>query len=410
MRGVKTAILIMAGVALAVGGYWYGTQRPPAAGSAVAGAAPGGAQKGQGGAAGKAPAGLVPVETAAVATAEMPQIVSTVGSLRSDESVTLRPEVAGRIVAIKFEEGQRVTKGATLIQLDAAVNAAELQQARTNLSLAKSKYDRAIDLSNRNFISGQARDESKSAFELAQASLALVEARHAKTEIKAPFAGLIGLRVVSIGDYLKEGNDIVNLESIDPIKVDFRVPETFLRDVKVGQSMQIALDAMPGKTYDGKVIAVNPLLDAAGRSVVVRAQVRNQDVSLRPGMFARISLTTAAKRDAIIVAEEALVPQGTENFLFRIVDGKANRVKVETGQRRGGKVEIVSGIDKDDVVVTAGQARLRDGTPIAMAAAEKAGAKAADKGGSKGDDKATDKSKPGPGAPGAAAAKATPKS
>ena len=414
MSALKTTVLVVLGAALAGGGYWYGTQRMPGVGAA--GGAAGGADKqaqasGGPGGAGKAPGGgPVRVESSKVSMAQMPQVINAVGSLRSDESVTLRPEVAGRIVAIRFEEGQRVTKGQTLIQLDASVNQAEVQQARTNLDLAKSKYDRAVDLSSKNFISGQARDESKSAYEMAQASLALVEARYAKTEIKAPFAGIIGLRVVSIGDYLKEGNDIVNLESIDPIKVDFRVPETFLRDVKVGQSMQIALDAMPGKTYDGKVIAVNPLLDAAGRSVVVRAQVRNQDVSLRPGMFARISLTTAAKRDAIIVAEEALVPQGTENFLFRIVDGKANRVKVETGQRRGGKVEIVSGIDKDDVVVTAGQARLRDGTPIAMAAAEKAGAKAADKGGSKGDDKATDKSKPGPGAPGAAAAKATPKS
>ncbi len=382
MRGVKTAILIMAGVALAVGGYWYGTQRPPAAGSAVAGAAPGGAQKGQGGAAGKAPAGLVPVETAAVATAEMPQIVSTVGSLRSDESVTLRPEVAGRIVAIKFEEGQRVTKGATLIQLDAAVNAAELQQARTNLSLAKSKYDRAIDLSNRNFISGQARDESKSAYELADAAVALVEARLAKTEIKAPFAGIIGLRVVSIGDYVKEGADLVNLETIEPIKVDFRIPETLLRDVQAGQAIQVTLDALPGKKYDGKVIALNPLLDAAGRALVVRAQVRNQDALLRPGMFARVTLITKSKREVLVVAEETVVPQGTESFIFRIVEGKAVRTKVETGMRRDGRVEIVTGLNKGDVVVTAGQARLRDGiaVKVAGAAARKNAGKSADKG------------------------------
>lgn len=383
MSALKTTVLVVVGVVLAGGGYWYGTQRTPASGGVAGGAAGGAAKQAQAGGAGKAPGGgPVQVESSKVGTAQLPQIITAVGSLRSDESVTLRPEVAGRIVAIKFEEGQRVTKGQTLIQLDASVNQAEVQQARTNLDLAKSKYDRAVDLSSRNFISGQARDESKSAYEMAQASLALVEARYAKTEIKAPFAGIIGLRVVSIGDYLKEGNDIVNLEAIDPIKVDFRVPETFLRDVRVGQSLQVALDAMPGKTYDGRVIAVNPLLDAAGRSVVVRAQVRNQDTTLRPGMFARISLTTAAKRDAIIVAEEALVPQGTENFLFRIVDGKANRVKVETGQRRDGKVEIVSGIDKDDIVVTAGQARLRDGTPVKLAGGEAAtGAdKSADKG------------------------------
>lgn len=391
MNALKAGILVVVGAALAGGGYWYGTQRNAAPGGTSsapntqqAGNAGGAAKQGPGGGAGKAPGGgPVAVESGKVATVEMPQIITAVGSLRSDESVTLRPEVAGRIIAIKFDEGQRVTKGQTLVQLDAAVNQAEVQQARTNLNLAKSKYERAVDLASRNFISGQARDESKSAYELAQASLALVEARIAKTEIKAPFSGIIGLRVVSIGDYVKEGADLVNLEAIDPIKIDFRVPENFLRDVKVGQTMKVALDAIPGKTYDGRIIAVNPLLDAAGRSVVVRAQVRNQDTTLRPGMFARINLLTQSKRDAMVVPEEALVPQGADNFLFRIVDGKANRVKVETGQRRDAKVEILSGIDKDDVIVTAGQARLREGTPVSSGGSKGAAAKGAPK-----DDKA----------------------
>ena len=386
MSALKAGILVVVGAALAGGGYWYGTQRNAASGNAGgatnAQQAGGAAKQGPGGGAGKAPGGGGPVavESGKVVSIEMPQIITAVGSLRSDESVTMRPEVAGRIIAIKFEEGQRVTKGQTLIQLDAAVNQAEVQQARTNLDLAKSKYERAVDLASRNFISGQARDESKSAHELAQASLALVEARIAKTEIKAPFSGIIGLRVVSIGDYVKEGADLVNLEAIDPIKIDFRVPENFLRDVKVGQTMKVALDAIPGKTYDGRIIAVNPLLDAAGRSVVVRAQVRNQDTTLRPGMFARISLLTQSKRDAMVVPEEALVPQGTDNFLFRIVDGKANRVKVETGQRRDAKVEIISGIEKGDTIVTAGQARLREGTPVTSGGGKGEAAKGAPKG------------------------------
>lgn len=368
MNKALTISLVVIGIAAAAGGgYWYGAGRTPAGGAANAPAAGAAAkQAGGSGAAGKASNAPVPVESSKVAVAEMPQIITAVGSLRSDESVTLRPEVAGRIVSIKFQEGQRVAKGATLVQLDPAVNAAEVQQARTNLGLSKSKYDRALDLASRNFISGQARDEAKSALELAEANLALVEARLAKTEIKAPFSGIIGLRVVSIGDYVKEGADLVNLEAIDPIKVDLRVPETFLRDVQVGQPLTVTLDAMPGKTYNGKVIALNPLLDAAGRALVVRAQVGNQDTALRPGMFARITLITRAKREALVVAEEALVPQGSEQYLFRIVDGKAARVKVETGQRRDGKVEIVTGIAKDDVVVTAGQARLRDGSTVTV--------------------------------------------
>ncbi len=379
MKTLAAVVLVVAGAALAGGGYWYGIQKaaPAAAAAANAGAGGGaggpakqGAGKGQAGA-----GGPVNIESRKVEIAQIPQVIAAVGSLRSDESVTLRPEVAGRIVAIRFSEGQRVEKGTTLVQLDAAVNQAEVQQARTNFELAKSKYARAVDLAQRNFISGQARDEAKSAYELAQASLALVEARFSKTEIKAPFSGMIGLRVVSIGDYVKEGADLVNLEAIDPIKVDFRVPENFLRDVKVGQSMQVTLDAVPGKTYEGRVIALNPLLDAAGRSVVVRAQINNRDTTLRPGMFARISLVTQSRRDALVVPEEALVPQGTDNFVFRVLDGKATRAKVETGQRRDGKVEILSGIEKDDTIVTAGQARLRDGTPVSVASAGAGGGK-----------------------------------
>lgn len=372
--------LVVIGVLAAGGsGYWFGALRSPAP-TAVAGDAStgdgaskrgakgaGGAGKGQGDQGGGGP---VPVTLAKVSTAAMPEIISAVGSLRSDESVTLRPEVSGRITAILFTEGQRVEKGATLVRLDPAVNNAEVQQTRANLALAKSKYERAIDLSSKNFISGQARDEAKNNFEVAQAAASLAEARLAKTELKAPFGGIIGLRVVSTGDYVREGADLVNLEAIDPIKVDFRVPETFLKQVKVGQPVDVTLDALPGKTYNGRVIALNPLLDAAGRALVIRAQVRNQDTTLRPGMFARVNLITSTKQDALVVPEEALVPQGTEQFIFRVVDNKAERVKVETGQRRDGKVEIVSGVEKDNLIVVAGQTRLREGSQVRASGAE----------------------------------------
>lgn len=376
--------LIVIGVLAAGGsGYWFGALRSPApaavAGDAASGDAvskrgakgTGGAAKGQGGQGGGGP---VPVTLAKVKTAAMPEIITAVGSLRSDESVTLRPEVSGRITAILFTEGQRVEKGATLVRLDPAINMAEVQQTRANLALSKSKYERAVDLSSKNFISGQARDEAKNTFEVAQAAATLAEARLAKTELKAPFGGIIGLRVVSTGDYVREGADLVNLEAIDPIKVDFRVPETFLRQVKVGQPVDVTLDALPGKTYNGKVIALNPLLDAAGRALVIRAQVRNQDTTLRPGMFARVNLITSTKQDALVVPEEALVPQGTEQFLFRVVDDKAERIKVVTGQRRDGMVEILSGVEKDNLIVVAGQTRLREGSQVrASGGAETAG-------------------------------------
>jgi len=364
----KSALIFAAalGVVAAAGaGYWFGAQRPPAAST---GATSAGGPAGSGAVA-KAPAQAGPattVEAAKVATQPMPQTITAVGSLRSDESVTVRPEVAGRISAILFKEGQHVAKGMTLIRLDPAINAAEVQQARANLKLAQSKYDRAVELSQRNFISGQAKDEAENNLRVAEASVALVEARLAKTEIKAPFSGMIGLRVVSVGDYVKEGADVVNLESIDPLKVDFRVPEIYLQQVQVGQTLTITLDALPGKTYDGKVLAVNPLVDAGGRSVVIRAVVRNQGTSLRPGMFARVKLITRDEKQALVIPEQAIVPQGDEQYVYRVVDGKVTRVKVEIGQRRDSKVEILKGLEASDVVVTAGQLKLRDGMAVTI--------------------------------------------
>ena len=307
------------------------------------------------------------VEAAKVTVQSLPQTITAVGSLRSDESITVRPEVAGRIRDILFQEGQRVAKGATLVRLDAAVNAAEVEQARANLKLAQSKYDRAVELSQQNFISGQARDEAENNLRVAEAAVALAAARLAKTEIKAPFAGVIGLRVVSVGDYVKEGQDVVNLESIDPLKVDFRVPEIYLAQVQVGQTLTVALDALPGKSFEGKVLALNPLIDAAGRSLVIRAVVRNTDTSLRPGMFARVKLITRDAKEALVVPEQAIVPQGDEQYVFRVVEGKAARVKVDIGQRREGKVEVLKGLGPSDVVVTAGQLKLRDGVPVTIA-------------------------------------------
>jgi membrane fusion protein (multidrug efflux system) len=303
----------------------------------------------------------------------MAKSITAVGSLRSDESITVRPETAGRVAVIGFQEGQRVPKGATLVRLDPAINQAEVQQAQANLTLARAKYERASELQTKGFISGQARDEAENNLKVAEASLALANARLAKTEIKAPFSGVIGLRSVSVGDYVKEGADMVNLESIDALKVDFRVPEVYLRQVSVGQTLEVSLDALPGKTYEGKVFAINPLVDAAGRAIVIRAQVKNTDTALRPGMFARVRLITQATDEALVLPEQALVPQGEEQFVFRVVDGRANRVKVVTGQRRDGMVEIVSGLAAGDLVVNAGQLKLRDGSPVSIAGGGKAG-------------------------------------
>jgi len=371
VAGVLVALVVMAAVG---GGYWFGARQ--GALDTTRGV-PGASAQAKGAPAVAPGAGAVTVEAVKVATQSLPQTITAVGSLRSDESVTLRPEVAGRISGIAFREGERVAKGAMLVRLDPAVPQAEVAQSRANLVLARTKYDRAVDLAKSNFISGQAKDEAENNLKVAEAALQLAEAKLAKMDLRAPFSGIIGLRSVSLGDYVKEGADLVNLESIDPLKVDFRVPEIYMRQVQVGQPLQVQLDALPGKTFEGKVFAVNPLIDAAGRSVVIRAMVRNPDTSLRPGMFARVRLITRDAQDALVLPEQALVPQGDQQFVYRVLDGKAVRTKVEVGQRRDSKVEILNGVEKGDLIVSAGQLKLRDGAPVTVAGVPAPAAEAA---------------------------------
>lgn len=360
-KTLKWATVTLAGIAVAAGFFWLGTrqgaQNQPGNSGPAAGNIPAKA-------AGPAPTS---VDAARVKFAPLAKTISAVGSLRSDETVIIRPEVTGRIASIEFREGQRVTKGSVILRLDQAVQRAEMQQAEANLALAKSRIERSRDLHAKGFISGQALDDAESAFKVAKAATDLAAARLTKLDIKAPFSGIAGLRLVSIGDYVREGQDIVNLEEIDPLKVDFRVPEIFLRQVATGQTLQVNLDAIPNVAFEGKVLAINPLIDANGRAVVIRAVVRNTDARLRPGMFARIRLITNDKQEGISVPEQALIPVGDDFFVFKIADGRALRTKIDIGQRITGSVEVLRGLAKDDVVVIAGQPKIRDGVPVKIA-------------------------------------------
>lgn len=347
------AVLILASVLA----FWAGTRN--AGGSTAQGPAAAAPAK-------AAPPGIV-VEASKVQVVSLPQALTAVGSLRSDETIIVRPEVAGRIAQIHFKEGEPVRKGALLISLDASVQKADLDRARANLSLSKSKFDRAEDLRTKGFLSGQAKDEAENNLRVAQADAELMEARFAKSQIRAPFSGMIGLRQVSVGDYVKEGQDIVNLEAMDPLKVDFRIPEVMQSQVKDKQNLQITLDAIPDKAFNGRVFAINPAIDANGRAIVIRAEVPNRDGMLRPGMFARIRLFTSGNQETVVVPEEALFPVGEEKYVYKVVDGKAMRQKIAIGARRDGKVEVMNGLTKDDVVVTAGVIKLREGATVKVA-------------------------------------------
>lgn len=315
------------------------------------------------------PAETVLVEVATVDPLTLTRGIFAVGSLKSDESVMLRPEVAGRIQQIEFKEGQPVERDQVLVRLDDSVARAELDQARANLALSQSQYRRAVDLKGRGFVSQQAVDEAASNLKIQQAATALAQARLDKMTLKAPFSGVIGLRNVSVGDYVGQGQDLVQLEALDPLKVDFRVPEMYFNQTQQGQVLNVRLDALPGEDRQGKVYAISPLVDAGGRSILLRATVPNADARLRPGMFARVQLLFGAD-DVLAVPEAALMPSGQAQYVFIVRDGRAHRTEVSLGERRDGMVEILSGVQQGDEVVIAGLQRVTDGSPVKIPSRE----------------------------------------
>jgi membrane fusion protein, multidrug efflux system len=342
---VAAAMLVVAG-----GAWWFFYFEQPQAEGAPAPAAQGDM--------------AVPVETAAVQVGPIQRRLTSVGSLRSNESVIIRPEVAGRIAEIRFEEGERVTRGQPLVVLDDSIYRAEVDEVQASLELSRANYDRALDLLQRGAGTNKARDEALAQLRADEAGLHLARARLDKMVITAPFDGVVGLRKVSAGDFVDVGQDMVNLEQIDPLKADFRVAEVYLAAVRPGQRIELAVDAYSGETFVGEVYAIDPLIDESGRSIVLRARLPNADGRLRPGLFARVTLVLNERDDALQIPEQALVPQGEDQFVFRVVDGKAALTKVEVGIRREGMVEIVSGLGPEDQVVTAGQLKIRDGAPV----------------------------------------------
>jgi membrane fusion protein (multidrug efflux system) len=367
-KPLYTVVAAVGIVAASGAAWWYqkqsrpGPVTPEGQPAAAAGATTGGA-----GAQSRAPA----VEVARVEVMRLTDDAQAVGSLRSRQSVVVRPEVSGRVTRLGFRDGDRVRKGQLLVQLDDQLPLAQVQQARAELSIARANHKRNQELVAQNFISQRQVEESGANLQVAEAKLALAEATAARLRILAPFDGIAGIGQVNVGDYLKDGADVVNLEDLDALFVDFRLPERFQTKLKVGQVAMVQADALPGRRWNAVIQAIDPLVDANGRSIGIRGCIDNRQLALRPGMFARVTAVFGERDNAIVVPEEAIVPQGNRQSVFRLADGPdqdtriAQRVEVRTGIRQPGRVEITQGLQPGDVVVTAGHQRIqRDGMPV----------------------------------------------
>lgn len=308
----------------------------------------------------------MPVKAAPVTRETLNVEVTAVGTLRADETVMIRPEIAGRVATIHFREGQTVNAGDPLVTLDQDEYKAQLAGSTAQVGLDESSYRRLQDLQRKNLTSQQVLDEAKARLDASRAQQELNRVRLDKTVIRAPFAGTVGLRLVSPGAYVKPGDDMANLESLGSMKLDFRVPETYLARLSVGQTLAARVDAYPDQDFEGTIYAIDPALDPETRTVLLRARVPNRGNKLRPGLFARVSLVLERRENAMVVPEQAIVPLGQTPFVYRVVDGKAVMTPIKLGLRRPGQVEILEGLKDGDLIVIDGQLKIRDGAPVAV--------------------------------------------
>jgi len=364
LRRTVANVALVAVLVIAAGLAGCGKKEEPAAGQPAKPA--GGAA-----AAGAAPAAAAPAKTSGLPVRAVPvkigmvqADISAVGTLAAAESVVIRPEIAGRVMELHFREGQAIAQGAKLVTIDPSEYQANLASTAAQARTETQRWERAKELKEKNFISQEALDVAKGNMDGAVARRQHDEVLLKKTDIRAPFSGIVGLRQISPGAYVKAGDDIVRLESISSLKMDFRVPEVYLSKLQLGQEVGIRVDAYPAETFPGKVYALEPAVDEKTRTVVVRAQVPNPSSKLRPGMFARVQVLLETRPNAVLIPEQAIWPQGRDTFVYRVVDGKAALTKVDIGMRRPGEVEILKGLAANDTIVTDGQIKLKDGAPV----------------------------------------------
>lgn len=361
-RPLVSALAVAALIVLSAGAWWWqrggGGGPVPRSGSASSAAPTGGG------------AAVPVVEVAAARSMTLADSASAVGSLQSRQSVVLRPEVAGRVTQLNFRDGERVRRGQLLVQLDDRLALAQVQQNRAELGIAESNHRRNVDLAGQGFISARAVDESQAALAVARAKLELAQASAARLKILAPFSGVAGIRNVHVGDVLQAGAEIVHLEDLDAMLLDFRLPERYQGRVRPGQVSDVTLDALPGQGFEAVIQAIDPVIDAQGRSIGVRACLDNREGLLRPGMFARVETRFGERAGAVMVPEESVLSQGGNLYVYRLAGAaepgepaEVTRIDVRLGARLAGWVEVTSGVAAGERVVVAGQQRLT--TPVA---------------------------------------------
>ena len=316
----------------------------------------------------------VGVYTAAVKQMEIADRLEALGSLRGNESVSLASTVTELVTKVNFEDGQRVSKGDLLVQLDSAEELALKAEEQARYERAQQQVARFKPLAGRGAASEAALDDARSEFRTAEARLQAIEARLAQRKVVAPFDGVVGLRNVSVGALTQPGLTITTIDDDAVMRLDFAVPEVFLGSLARGNKITATTSAYPGVNYHGVVESIDSRIDQVTRSITVRARIPNKDFSLKPGLLMRVTLERNP-RQALVIQEEAVIPNGNQTFVFVAKpDGsgyKAERREIRLGLRRQGEIEVLAGLDQGELVITHGAIKVGHGSPITVLAQEK---------------------------------------
>jgi len=295
--------------------------------------------------------------------------IEALGTLRANESVELTASVTETVTAINFDDGDRVKAGQVLVQMTNDEEQAQLREARVTVDEAKRQYERIKSLRAQQSASESQLDEQQRVWEANRARLAAIESRLADRLLRAPFAGVVGLRNVSIGALVEPGDVITTLDDDSVMKLDFSVPSVYLAALVPDMPVTAITRAWQGQLFEGRVKSINSRVDPVTRTVIVRALLSNPDHALRPGMLMQVELQSQ-RREAIIIPEECLVAQGQKQFVYVVdrTDKKVERREVRIGTRRPGEVEIIEGLVVGELVITDGTLKVRPGNKVSIRA------------------------------------------
>jgi len=312
----------------------------------------------------------MPVEVAVAVRDTVVDAIYATGGIEAVQSIELRPEVSGRLTGILTREGATVSKGTPLFKIDDAEISADVARLTAERDLSVQALDRTRELLAQDASSQSEMELAEANWRSAEARLRLVQVRLDRTTVRAPFSGLVGERVVSLGDYVTNQSQLTTLQTFDPQRAVFEIPERYFQKVAVGQPVTFTV-AATSTTYEGIVDFVNPVIQLPGRTIEVKAEVSNHDRDLITGMFIEVRLATDVRNDAIVVPEDAVLPLQGADYMWVIAADTASRKEVTLGVRTPGFIEVLSGIAEGDQVVVGGLERLSEGAAVSATVVER---------------------------------------